>query len=476
MRLEYVASPTLDRFHDCEAFVRGVMGPVGSGKSVGMCWEIFMRACAQAPGKDGKRRTRWAIVRNTYGELLDTTLKTWLQWFPDGVFGSLDKTKFVFTLRVDDVEAEILFRALDRPEHIKKLLSLELTGAWINEAREVPKAILDGLTGRVGRFPAKSDGGPTWRGVFMDTNPSDDDHWWFRLAEEETPIGWRFFRQPGGLLKNKNGEWVPNPLAENIEHLDGGYEYYLRQKEGKSEEYIAAYLGGEYGVIGTGKPVYPEYNDQLHVSPVALKPIAGQPLILCWDFGLTPAAILIQKTSRGYVHVLREWCSEDSGITAFAADVVLPDLAQYDDWDIVSVGDPAGTQRAQTDARACMDILRELKIPTKPARTNAFTARRESVASVLTGLIDGRARFQLDPSCTRLRKGFLGRYFFQRVQVVGDERFKDEPAKNSYSHPHDALQYGCLELHADRIRDERRTRAHEHYAGRTYRAATAGGY
>ncbi len=33
-----------------------------------------------------------------------------------------------------------------------------------------------------------------------DTNAPDEDHWYYRLAEETRPEGWEFFRQPGGLL------------------------------------------------------------------------------------------------------------------------------------------------------------------------------------------------------------------------------------------------------------------------------------
>ena len=32
-------------------------------------------------------------------------------------------------------------------------------------------------------------------------------------------------------------------------------------------------------------------------------------------------------------------------------------------------------------------------------------------------------------------------YHYRRVRVVGDERYHDKPDKNSFSHPHDALQY-----------------------------------
>ena len=70
-------------------------------------------------------------------------------------------------LRAEELRLELGVEGLalrilngDVPESLKdkKLLSLELTGAWINEAREVPKAILEGLTGRVGRYPKKEGG------------------------------------------------------------------------------------------------------------------------------------------------------------------------------------------------------------------------------------------------------------------------------------------------------------------------------
>ena len=102
-----------------------------------MCVEIFRRACEQAPQQDGIRRTRFAIVRSTYRELQDTTLKTWLDWFPEDLGQSrLNRSEMTHLLRFNDVECEVMFRALDRPDDVKKLLSLELTGAWINEARE----------------------------------------------------------------------------------------------------------------------------------------------------------------------------------------------------------------------------------------------------------------------------------------------------------------------------------------------------
>ena len=94
------------------------------------------------------------LLRNTNPQLKTTTIKTWLDWFPETTFGNFAySVPFTHKIHFHDVELEVIFLALDRPEDVKKLLSLELTGVWINEAREIPKSIVDACTMRVGRFP-----------------------------------------------------------------------------------------------------------------------------------------------------------------------------------------------------------------------------------------------------------------------------------------------------------------------------------
>lgn len=454
----YYAEPTLQRFHADDSFVRGIRGPIGSGKSVGMCMEIIARAATQRPNALKQRKTRWAIVRNTYGELKTTSIKTWQDWVSEDRCPIVYDSPIRGTLieKLDDgtiMICEVLFVALDQPKDVKKLLSLELTGAWINEAREVPKAILDGLTGRVGRYPSKADGGASWRGIIMDTNPPDDDHWWYQCAEEATPAGWTFYAQPPALIYDKNHGYIPNPAAENIANHEFGYDYYFQQIPGKTGEWIKVYVMGQYGNVQDGKPIYPEYNDDIHCAKTDLLPLTNLPIVLAFDFGRTPAVIFIQLTPRGQLRAIDEMCSEDMGIDQFLRDVVMPRLrvdyrAWLDDGSLYVVGDPAGNYAGQNDETTCFDILRKhgFDAPGQaiPASTNSFIARREAVAGYLLRLTDGQPAFLLSPKCKMLRRGFLGGYRYRRIQVKGDERYTDEPDKNKYSHPHDGLQYGAL--------------------------------
>ena len=127
----YVASPNMAKFHRDAHFVRAIMGPIGSGKSVACCIEIWMKAMAQMPDAQGIRKTRFAIIRNTYRELVDTTVQTWFDWFPESLGLMLKKDmKFETNIPLDDgtiLNLQILFRALDKPQDVKKLLSLELS-------------------------------------------------------------------------------------------------------------------------------------------------------------------------------------------------------------------------------------------------------------------------------------------------------------------------------------------------------------
>jgi len=153
---DYEDVPTIRRFALCDKRVRCLLGPFGSGKSSGCVIEILKRACEQKPSPDGIRRSRWAIIRNSYGQLKDTTIKTFHDWFPPKLFGEWRVTDHSYLItEIPGVHLEVLFRALDRPDQVSNLLSLEVTGAWFNEVREIPRTIIDAMDSRIGRYPSK---------------------------------------------------------------------------------------------------------------------------------------------------------------------------------------------------------------------------------------------------------------------------------------------------------------------------------
>ena len=434
---------TLRRFHASDAFARFVMGPLGSGKTTACCVEIYRRACAQAPGPDGVRRSRWFVIRNTYPDLETTTIKSWQGIFDDrfGRFtmGHPPAHRLRFALEDGtEVACEVIFLALDREDHVRKLRGAEATGIWLNEAKEIAKPVLDMATARVGRYPPRLAGGPSWFGVIGDTNPPDEDHWYFRLAEEARPEGWAFFRQPGAAIRDGDGGWRSHPGAENLANLPDGY--YHRQLAGKPDEWIKVFIGGEYGFVIDGKPVYPDYADGLHCRPT--DPIPGRPIHVGADFGLTPAAVIGQVATDGQIRWLDELVTEDMGAVRFAELLSAKLRRDFAGFELGrAVGDPAGDSRAQTDERTVFDILRARGLPFEPAPGNDPVLRVEAVTAPLRRLVDGAPGLVIDPRCARLRKGMMGGYRYRRLAVAGEARFRDVPEKNGFSHVCEAAQY-----------------------------------
>jgi len=442
-----------------DTFFRGIRGPVGSGKSVGCCIEVFRRALGQAKGPDGIRKSRWAIIRNTNPQLRTTTIKTWLDWFPEDDWGKFTwSVPYTHHIKKGDIDLEIIFLALDRPEDVKKLLSLELTGIWINEARELPKSIIDACTMRVGRFPSMRDGGATWTGVIADTNAPEEDHWWPIMAGEVpipdhipreqakmlvTPDNWRFYTQPAGMeeVRNDEGElenYVPNKSAENQANMMKSY--YPNLIQGKTKSWIDVYVMNRLGHIQDGKPVYPMFAPDVHVAKEEIPIAAGVPVYVGVDFGLTPAAVFGQKV-RGRWLLHSEIVAIDMGIVRFA-EVMRNELATRfaAAGEVIIYGDPAGDFRAQTDESTPFHILRGAGLRAFPTHSNSVDLRLEAVSSQLTKMVEGKPALLIDRRCPTLIKGFESGYAYKRMEVSG-ERYADKPDKNMFSHVHDAAQY-----------------------------------
>jgi len=451
------AGPIAKAFHESNAFVKGIRGPIGSSKSVTCCMEILMRALAQERGTDGWARYRAVAIRNTYGELKTTTIRTWLEWFPEEIFGKIRwDSPITHKLDLGDKRTlEVMFLAVDRPEDAKKLLSLETGVVWINEVREIPKAVIDAASGRCGRFPAAKSGvGCYYPGIIMDTNPSESDHWYAKL-EAETPETWDFFVQPGGLTPEaENLNWLTQTtetLKLPLDHpnrLAQGRVYYERLVAGKDANWVDVYVNGNFGSISSDRPVFPEFNDQVHASRTILGGYPGLPLYIGVDAGLTPAMVFAQISATGQLRILDELIGENMGMVQFIETLVNPLIAmKYPNYKIISIVDPACTQRAQSDENTVFKILKSRGLNPSTAATNAFYPRREAVAFFLNRLVDGNPAFILSATVVKLRKALNGDYKYQRVQVSGEERYKDQPMKNMSSHVSDSLQYLCLHHH-----------------------------
>lgn len=309
--------PVVKAFRKSRARRRILTGPFGSGKSAGCCIDIITKIDEQKAAPDGVRRSRWAVIRNTYTDLKNTTVRTWKDWVSEEQFGQfVNVAPFEHRIRYNKsdgtrVEADVLFIAMDTPDDVKKFLSLEVTGIYFNEVREIHRTVVEAGDGRIGRYPSMKDGGPSWHGIIADTNMPDEDHWLYELAEGGV-AGWEFFHQPGGVMDvadhtvpNTPAKWVHNPAAENISNLVAGY--YTEQLIGKTDDWIKVYLAAEYGTLPTEGAFFAELMAQAlqdgRIGTVAYQ--RERTVDTWWDLGYSDdTAIWFTQTIRGEAHII----------------------------------------------------------------------------------------------------------------------------------------------------------------------------
>ena len=445
-----------------EAYVRVLAGPVGGGKSVTCVHELVRLACGQAPNAKNIRKTRAVIVRNTADQLALTTRKTVFDWLPPGEAGiwkAVEKT-FILIATLPDgtkVESEWLFIALDTPDDVRKALSLETTFIWGNEARELHSEVVDGLLGRLNRYPSMKDGGPTRSCALFDTNMPDEDTWWHDKMESP-PSNWAIYTQPAAIMKpekfvevhgeepeevllDKDGnEWCVNPEADNYDHLPK--QYYPNLIPGKTEDWLRVYLRSEYGRSLSGTPVYEKtFVPGFHIAEDKLQPIRGDsyPVIIGIDFGRTPAAVFKQRDPRGRVLTLGELTAENMGIETFINTKLNAYMANnFAGCSFVCAPDPAGYAKTQLNELSLVDVLKRSGFKCVKPPTNDPEKRIQAVERLLNQQTEGRAMYLVDPRCEMLVKGF--RYGY-RYKIKKNGEMEDRPDKNQFSHVHDANQY-----------------------------------
>ena len=438
MDLNYTPPPTLGRFMASDARVRIVRGPVGSGKSTAMAVEMLRRAIQQKPGPDGIRRTRAVIVRNTLGQLVTTALETVRTVVPPEIM-SYKVSDHVVQLRFNDVESDWILLPLDTPQNVQRLLSLELSFAWLSELRELPTQILQDVLGRCGRFPSEMRGGPTWYGVMGETNSfSEDDPWFERLELNLNPT-WGYFVQPGAR----------EPDAENRENLQP--DYYKDLVENNTPEWVEQYVDNKITPSLSGEAVFrSSFRPDFHISPSPLEAQHGAMLIIGMDFGRSPACVLTQMDPRGRILVLRELISENMGIEQFCSTHLRPLLAERDFSRLAVgvVGDPAGRMRSQIGEESIFDALKRLGLSAQPAQTNAIDPRLRAVEKWFLQQRDGKAAILIDPRCENLIRALRSKYRYAKRK---DGQLHPLPNKDHpWSDIADALQYAVLG-HSGRI-------------------------
>ena len=469
MKLDWISpGPVSDAFMDSREFVQGIMGPVGSGKTSTTMVKILTMAQEQAPSIiDGVRKFRVAWIRDTYRQLWKTTIPSWHEWMPKeaGNWKGGDGEPASHTIRIallDDtvVELEVHFLAIGENKVEDVLRGYQVTAFVLEEADLLFPDVLLYCRSRVGRWPRKDDGGPTWRGVLMVYNAPDDENYLYELFEVDKPQGHVLFRQPSGL----------SPDAENLDNLDGGQDYYRRMCMGAKPWFIRRMVEAKYGYVQGVEPVYPEFNDLVNVAREPLKPVPGLPLYIGGDAGMTPSAIIRQRMPNGQVRWLKELVTAKGttmGPTRFGQWLNRVLKEEFPEWNrdsIFCAADPSAQYGGDADDLAWLDTVRKVTgLRWRPAPSNAPTKRISAVDCHFGKFIDGDPNipeFIISPTMVVTRKGFNSGYRWHVIDIPGGRYHNTgEVEKNFHSHPHDAGQYVELTFGENMDVDARRQEA-----------------
>lgn len=468
MAIQYDCSqaPTLAEFMLSETFGRVAAGPVGSGKTTAVMIELLRRSIEQAPGEDGLSHTRFAITRQTLKQLKDTVLKDCKEWLKHvSEYRVSENTLYI---NFDRVRSEWVFIPLEDAEDQARLLSMQLTGAWLSEAIEMDISVLAPISGRIGRYPSGPNGAPSWYGIVADTNMPSEGSPWHKFMTEPPP-DWRVYIQPSGLAPN--AENLPFLLQTEtskklpLDHPDRarlGRRYYERLVEmyGIDSDWVKRYVKAEYGDDPSGTAVFrASFTYSFHVrEDVTVVP--GFPLLIGQDFGRDPWSLICQVDHHGRLLVHEEVPgtmsglppdgerhTEGIGLEGHITRNLRPRLLQqeYHGLKVAVVGDPAGTAKNSITEENSIDAVKRLGLSAFPAPTNDLDARLRAVEFFLQQQINGGPKLVINKHrCPTLVRALNGGYRFGKTKA-GDR--KPKPDKGPYSHVADALHYAALVAH-----------------------------
>lgn len=464
-------SPTIREFVlDRTSDVKLIEGPIESGKTTGAIGDLYLEMCLMPRCLDGIRRSRMLIVRPTYGELHETVVKDWLEWFPEAEYGTYRASEpSTYNMKFEDVECQVVFMALldAKKETLRKLRSTQFTKAWVNEGQYCPLQLFTEIIDRCGRYPSKSMC-PDWDRVkraILDNNAPPTHHHWIRFMRGDVPLpadmpddqkmaykkpaGWKFYRQPAAVIEVKKpgtGELLGykiNPVAENLQWQ--GEAAYLGNIGGKPRDQIDRDYRNVTRPSRSGTPRYPGFDREFHVSTEKLVANDGHPLILSFDFGMTPACMFEQRID-GCWYTLWEHVATNEDAEELAENVKVILGARFPfhrETGISAFGDPQGGWKGSNRRATSFSILESIAgiIVKAPAKKDNPELRMNIGRRLLRESNNRRPKVLIDPRCVRLIEAMDGGCKMKQV-VTGDSiSVKEEIIKDAYSHPVEAWEY-----------------------------------
>ncbi len=410
----YIPLPSQAVFGGVRSRFKGFSGPVGSGKSAALSFEI-LRQCFLNRGRQG------LLAAPTFAMLRDATLV--------GLFRMLEEQEIEFEHRKSDGElvlvapdSIVLLRSLEEPERLRGTnlawfgideLSYTREDAWIRlEARlRDPKAL-------------ELCGFGVW-------TPQGHD-WLYK----------RFINKPVSGY-----ECVRAKAFENKFLLEKTPDYYERLESSYDPKFYLQEALGEY-VNSRADRVYHCFNPAVHLTRQAYD--ASKPLLWALDFNVAPMSSVILQQQGERLVVIDEIVLDRA--TTEEAGMEFENRYGGHGAGLEIYGDASGRNMhttGTTDYTMLQSFLyragfRNVKVRV-PSKNPPVLDRVKKVNALLTSA-RGEVRLEIDPKCRELVKDF------EEVMFKPDSGIVDKVRDPKRTHASDALGYVVWELYGDKVK------------------------
>lgn len=236
-------------------------------------------------------------------------------------------------------------------------------------------------------------------------------------------------------------------------------EWLVTQKKGMPKAEFAREYGDKW-LVYEGKPVYEDYDPDLHDLHGPIYALRRCRLLSGWDGGPADTnlawALLLAFPDELAVIVIDEFWVDDGDVRGFV-DIVRSRLNL--EWYKISggfsihVADPAVFTPNNVTKSSMADEMRKHGMAPTPGAVS-FSARRQSVTELLTKTHkahqEGRVvpRFRVHERCEMVREGLGGGYHYPKAASGIGGKYKPMPLKNEFSHVMNAVEYACSKLEA----------------------------
>ncbi len=443
-KVEFIANPTQKVFIESKYEADLFQSRKGEGKSAALAWAAFYYT-KHNPGCTG------IAIRDTWENLKRTTLEEFFFWFPDGVFGkwySGDKL-WVWDTPKTGLEGKIYWLGVDGEEDATKISSMPLAFALIDEpsaaagsSAGIPEFIFTTILAQLRQK------GMNWYACKLAQNNPDESHWTYKLfvdpgtAHAIDPKT----NSPVKLLPDQEGGFksFQTREPENLQNLPPGYYESMERNWKSRPDLIKRFVKGKTGFQQVGKPVTPEWDDDLHLAN-ELEPVKGRSLLLLWDGGLHPTCVITQVTPAGYWLILESYVGNGIGTFQLIEDIVQPRLAtRFQGFTWEHVGDPNLRSSEQSNSRnSAVRVIQSELGGRWHQGVESISGRTEPLKGVLTRTIHGVGVIQVDRRYAKeIWFALRGGWHFHKARsgVVG------AIVKDEHSHPGDCMGYGGAKL------------------------------